>query len=208
MSPSSPATPRERPESWLTPPVRRSPRLTELQSIAEDDIPLQTNAQRELRTHPALIRIQVDDTVNQRVNTAKFLGKHTIEADSWDEVKDKLWEMSRRHLQPLATFSGEPPTWSLAESDPTIDMFHNYISMRLQSSRQINPWQSSNDRKYVNKHREETYLVTVLKYGNAITKAPELEEFQSQCLEPSAVDRAGAAAEALIQSLIAALKDE
>ncbi|KAG9403012.1 hypothetical protein AC1031_006551 [Aphanomyces cochlioides] len=84
-------------------------------------------------------------------------------------------------------------------------MFHNYISMRLQSSRQINPWQSSNDRKYVNKHREDTWL---LKYGNAITKAPELEEFLSQCLEPSAVDRAGAAAEALIQSLIAALKDE
>ncbi|KAG9414641.1 hypothetical protein AC1031_008049 [Aphanomyces cochlioides] len=51
-------------------------------------------------------------------------------------------------------------------------------------------------------------MVTALKYGNAFTKAPELEEFQAQCLEPSEVDRAGAAAEAYIQALITALKAE
>ncbi|KAF0724823.1 hypothetical protein Ae201684P_020383 [Aphanomyces euteiches] len=123
-------------------------------------------------------------------------------------IKNSIWQLCYHHLQPLATYAGEPTTWSQAESQPTIDLFHKYVSMRLQSARQMNPWESSNDRKYVIKHQDEIYMVTALKYYNAISKAPELEEFQAQCLEPSVLDRAGAAAEALVQALIAALKEE
>ncbi|KAH9159163.1 hypothetical protein LEN26_002483 [Aphanomyces euteiches] len=212
MTTPSPATPHKRLDASVTPTVRRSPRLVQLINRIEDDTIPEESTQPEIRSHPTLIKLQIDlrfkETVNQRVNTAKILGKHTIQADSWGEIKNSIWQLCHHHLQPLATYAGEPTTWSQAESTPTIDLFHKYVSMRLQSARQINPWESSNDRKYVIKHQDEIYMVTALKYGNAISKTPELEEFQAQCLEPSVLDRAGAAAEALVQALIAVLKEE
>jgi len=122
-------------------------------------------------------------------------------------VKNKLWDIIRRELKPLAVPTGTPPVWTVDEHDPAIEMFEKYTSMRM-NTKVLDPWTSAKDRRYLQKNQNESVLLSVYKYGNEISTIGQHADFEDQCIGPAATDRGGAATEELHQLMMSSLKEK
>ncbi|KAJ0394993.1 hypothetical protein P43SY_001264 [Pythium insidiosum] len=197
-----------------SPYQRRSPRLeeqTRAQVVIAQPQVIADQPQALISSHDPLIKLTVDvrlkDTVNQRLTSSGRMGTHKIYADTWDDVKSKLWSIVQVELKPLAIPTGKPPVWKVDEQEPTIDLFEKYTSMRI-NAKVLDPWGSAKDRRYLTRNEQETILLSVYKYGNEISTVAQFTDFEEQCIHPVETDRGGAANEAVHQSLITALKEK
>jgi hypothetical protein len=153
------------------------------------------------------VEVRLKNTVNQRLSSSGRLGTHRVQCDTWDEVKNKLWDIIRRELKPLAVPTGTPPVWTVDEHDPAIEMFEKYTSMRM-NTKVLDPWTSAKDRRYLQKNQNESVLLSVYKYGNEISTIGQHADFEDQCIGPAATDRGGAATEELHQLMMSSLKEK
>ncbi|KAG9412249.1 hypothetical protein AC1031_015190 [Aphanomyces cochlioides] len=155
------------------------------------------------------MEVRLKDTVNQRLEKARNLSTYNVECNSWNEVYRTLWQRYSRHFENLVLCNrdNELPEWTICENDPTIEEFSKRFSLRL-DTKQLKTFQSEMFRAFILKNANETFMLSVYKYGTAIVSNPDLIQYEAQCLRPSEVDRAGAASEAQIQDIIETLKSE
>ncbi|KAG9405666.1 hypothetical protein AC1031_003574 [Aphanomyces cochlioides] len=153
--------------------------------------------------------LKLKDTLNQRLEKARSLGIVKIRCTTWDEVYEYLWERYSRYFENLAICNRkeEGPIWSIKDGHPTMDEFPKRFSLRLET-KQLKSFQNSTQRAFILKNKGETFTLSVYKYGNTLVSSPDMVQFEGQCLGPSEVDRAGAAAEEVIQDVMRTLRAE
>ncbi|CAK4670747.1 unnamed protein product [Aphanomyces euteiches] len=151
--------------------------------------------------------IVVKETVYGRDHNGKRLQPQVFEGDSWEEVQLCIFNFVRPHLSSLSSHVSNPCEWSASSQEPTIADFDSYVSIKT-GRNHFRPESASNAQQYLADHVQQTFNVSVFKWGNKINSAADLQEFQLQCVLPQAQDRAGAAAEALHQETVFALKSK
>ncbi|CAK4215905.1 unnamed protein product [Aphanomyces euteiches] len=134
--------------------------------------------------------IVVKETVYGRDHNGKRLQPQVFEGDS-----------------SLPSHVSNPREWSASSQEPTIADFDSYVSIK-NGRDHFRPESASNAQQYLADHVQQTFNVSVFKWGNKINSAANLQEFQLQCVLPQAQGRAGAAAEALHQETVSALKSK
>ncbi|KAH9123133.1 hypothetical protein LEN26_001842 [Aphanomyces euteiches] len=95
---------------------------------------------------------------------------------------------------------------------PTIEHFNKYITLRIETSggaRNLPVWQTIHDaHKALAKLRGRTITISAYKWGNELSTGAQFIAFSKACIEPSDVDRAGAASEAEHKEILSQLKSE
>ncbi|KAG9401774.1 hypothetical protein AC1031_007487 [Aphanomyces cochlioides] len=217
---ASPYLPRRRSPRFLTPSPLQSvaPRPARSASAAQIESQEPLPAPRPPpQPHDSLFRFTVDirlkKTTGQRLDGSDKLGLHMIALNDWTSIKRRIWEICAPSLlQPLATYSGEPLVWNMANEPPKIDLFEKYIAMRIQTTsgaRNLPMWQTDQDaHKALAKYREKTITISVYKWGNELSTGAQYMSFSKACLEPANVNRSGAAAEAEQQDVIRQMQSE
>ncbi|KAG9402752.1 hypothetical protein AC1031_007357 [Aphanomyces cochlioides] len=151
--------------------------------------------------------IVVKETVYGRDHNGKRLQPQVFEGDSWEEAQHCIFNFVRPHLSSLASHVSNPREWSVSTQEPTIADFDSYVSIKT-GRNHFRPVSASNAQQYLADHVQQTFNVSVFKWGNNINSVADLQEFQLQCVSPQAQDRAGAAAEVLHQETVSALKSK
>ncbi|KAH9092480.1 hypothetical protein Ae201684P_008156 [Aphanomyces euteiches] len=135
------------------PARRRSPRFEHTASNQLDQHETSSlNPHPPNQTHDSLFQFTADcrlkKTTGQRLDSGDKLGLHLITLNDWDSIKRRLWEICLPSLQPLATYSGDPPAWNMSTKLPTIEHFNKYIALRIETSggaRNLPVWQTIHD---------------------------------------------------------------
>ncbi|KAF0741966.1 hypothetical protein Ae201684_002908 [Aphanomyces euteiches] len=183
------------------PARRRSPRFEHTASSDQLDQheTSSLNPHPPNQTHDSLFQFTADcrlkKTTGQRLDSGDKLGLHLITLNDWDSIKRRLWEICLPSLQPLATYSGDPPAWNMSTKLPTIEHFNKYIALRIETSggaRNLPVWQTIHDaHKALAKLRGRTITISAYKWAKLVLNHP---------------DRAGAASEAEHKEILSQLK--
>ena len=136
----STSPPHTRTSSPCSPHTRRSPRLHENPHSIQEGV------------YKVTLDCRLKETINQRNTSTTNLGLHVVHGNDWEEIKSKLWVICTSHYQKMAILDGAPPVWSISDTNPTIEMFDNYISLRNRTH-VLTPWSSVLAHRYFGKNR-------------------------------------------------------
>ncbi|KAH9094500.1 hypothetical protein Ae201684P_003709 [Aphanomyces euteiches] len=151
--------------------------------------------------------INVKDTVCGRDSNGKRLAQQVFEGSSWAALKELIFQHCLPHIQFKATYEGEPRVWTVDSEKPTMHEFDSFISIKM-GRYFFKPGSHVQANRYISDHRNDTFTISVLKWGNLVNTATDFQMFQEQCIQPQVQDRAGAAAESAHAQMVSQLKEK
>ncbi|RHY27755.1 hypothetical protein DYB32_006549 [Aphanomyces invadans] len=157
----------------------------------------------------AIYRLQADILVKETVNgwdkNGEKLPPQIFEGISWNSIKQRIFDLAVPRILGIATYVPNPRKWSVAPGPPTIEDFNKFITIRM-GRNQFKPTSIEHAHQYLTDHSSKNFTIAILKWGDFVNTAADLNEFRTQCIAPSVQDRAGAAAESEQQAMVESLK--
>jgi hypothetical protein len=156
--------------------------------------------QGHLKLH---VKVIVKDSISQRDRTGTTLEPLTITGNTFTDMVRRLWDQFGKYVKHCAvktdgTWSIEPPTFEIWQKLMQFRFKRHPVMHGIDDEESWNKW--------VPTTAKATVDLVIYKYGAAITKNSDLEEFELACIRPQHTDRSGAAAERELQAIVEQLQ--
>ncbi|KAJ2988465.1 hypothetical protein HDV02_005564 [Globomyces sp. JEL0801] len=136
---------------------------------------------------------------NQQARIATKLNDLTIECDSVQDFKSKLWNAFSTHLQKAAII--EEDNITISDEEPTVDDIDKYISFK-RHNRFLKPSRLTTLFLHTITSANESLVTSIFKHSESLSSKDHFIRYNRIILMPEIQDRSGAAADELIRENI------
>ncbi|ETO83402.1 hypothetical protein F444_02604 [Phytophthora nicotianae P1976] len=177
-------------------PRRASPRAASPIGRPEQQLPASplnaTSHQYQLVVQPIL-----KATMSQRDASGESLKDFAVNGSTFREIAHKLWEHFGHHVKGRAVKHNG--IWSL--EPPAEDQWQKMMQLKLNKHLVDSTKTEAAWNQWLVSSRGKTVKLLIFKYGMALTKAKDLDNFEATCIRPRETDRAGATAEVSLREV-------
>ncbi|KAJ2986158.1 hypothetical protein HDV02_000194, partial [Globomyces sp. JEL0801] len=136
---------------------------------------------------------------NQQTRIATKLNDLTIECDSVQDFKSKLWNAFLTHLQKAAIM--EPDNITFSDEEPTVDDIDKYVSFK-RHNRFMKPSGLTTLIFHTIISANKPLVTSIFKHSESLSSKDHFIRYNRTILMPEIQDRSGAAADELIRELL------
>ncbi|KAI8892556.1 hypothetical protein BC833DRAFT_611355 [Globomyces pollinis-pini] len=136
---------------------------------------------------------------NQQARIATKLNDLTIECDSVQDFKSKLWNAFSTHLQKAAII--EEDNITISDEEPTVDDIDKYISFK-RHNRFLKPSRLTTLFLHTITSANESLVTSIFKHSESLSSKDHFIRYNRIILMPEIQDGSGAAADELIRENI------